>query len=377
MSDTTSTIAEPLKEEISIEERVEIEKLRRQLRRKSYPFLNFLRVAEGDVCEEDTFDSLMNMLQEPKDTLWKERTMAASIVGMANLSAEKKRFAAQTLGYVLKNPQAVKRSRIPARLSRTLVRSMLLMALVGVGGGILGALFAEPSGDLELNTLGILLILLIAAILGGVAGSILGAILSPLFLPLWLAVDNSRSDRVRAAAATALGRLRQPETVGALALGNVEGNARIRRASAHALMLVLPTLTPEYYGQLEADAVPNMIRALEQQEAEEDPFPEERMLDLALMEALGKVGDGRAVRIVQILAEEGMTSEIREAATHLLPTLLERQRQEQNQKMLLRGASMPSTLPTHLLRPASNRVSEPPEVLLRPTAESDDRLAGS
>src|SRR5262249_22483297 len=82
---------------------------------------------------------------------------------------------------------------------------------------------------------------------------------------------DSRANRVRAAVARALGRLRVPISVNALAEASIEkgrlhqasGDNKVRQAAWEALLDVLPTLTPDHYGKLRAQTVPNLCRLLQ------------------------------------------------------------------------------------------------------------------
>ncbi|HLK55695.1 MAG TPA: HEAT repeat domain-containing protein [Chthonomonadaceae bacterium] len=202
-------------------------------------------------------------------------------------------------------------------------------------------------------------------------------------MPIWLSIDNSHVNRVRRAAAIALGRLRFPESVGALARGAVDRNASVRQASAQALSIVAPLLTSEHYGKLEAEAVPNLCNALVyyekgSREMDKDIFPNfaKRREELELLEALEKVGDGRAIPTVQWIVQGGTDQDLRATARRILPLLLERERKEKEHQILLRGSEAPAASPEQMLRPATINMTEPPEVLLRPTVQSVDRHAG-
>ncbi|HLK55697.1 MAG TPA: hypothetical protein VKU00_03995 [Chthonomonadaceae bacterium] len=352
----------PTSTDVSYPESREIHVLRERLRRKWR-----LKVLPSDVCDTRAFHAHLNKLLEPNDALWEEQIFATWIVGRADLNAEQKAYAVQALSSVLSNPPDMRRKRRLSRWSRGLFRSTCTMAGVGVVGVLLWLIsfLLNKEIGIGLSTSA----MLFAVIAGGVAGAMLGIVFHPLLMPIWSSIDNVYANRVRRSAAIALGRLQQPESVGVLALGAVDGHASVRRASAEALSVVLHLLTPEHYGKLEADAVPNLCRALNRQAY----FPLE-MTTLTpefLFEALEKVGDGRAVKTVLNLAEQGLTRPTREAATRLLSILLERQRKENEAQMLLRGSEIPSVAPEQLLRPASNAVSDASEVLLRPAGTNE------
>jgi hypothetical protein len=160
---------------------------------------------------------------------------------------------------------------------------------------------------------------------------------------------------VRVAAADALSRLCVPETCGVLAGALYDPRPAIRRAAAVGFRATLPRLTPEHYGALDTLAVPNLCRVLQHPDTS---------LALAALTALEKVGDGRALPFVARAAQRGRSPEARALAARVLPLLQERLRQEQDRRILLRGASAPPTDAAWLLRAADR--SEPPEQLLRP-----------
>jgi hypothetical protein len=159
-----------------------------------------------------------------------------------------------------------------------------------------------------------------------------------------LSLDRKQNNRVRAAAAVALGRLQSVESVGALTTALYDHSAAVRRAAVPALKSALPLLTPEHYGQLGVQAIPNLCRALGHGD---------ELLVLHVLDALEKVGDGRAVQPVEETATRGRTDRIRQMAIRILPLLQERQRQESASKMLLRAAVPTESAPHTLLRPVS------------------------
>src|SRR5262249_32296509 len=127
--------------------------------------------------------------------------------------------------------------------------------------------------------------------------------------------------------------------------------APTRTAALPALRSALSTVTPEHYGRLGSACVPNLCRALEYAD---------QSLHVEILEALEKIGDGRAVPTVRRLAQKGSPT-----AARILPALLARQLQENESKMLLRSASLSSATPKELLRPASETSTTEPQQLLR------------
>jgi|SRR5579871_752209 len=383
MFDKAPEISDLVSSDISAEERAEITTLIKRLRGRW--FLKHLRVLQNDHCDADAFRSLMSWLRDPNDALWEEQVLGTWIIGRVSLNAEQKETATHTLCSILRNPPDMRRMRRSSRWARGLVRSIGTMTAVGAGVGLIWLLYAIFTAENGRDWLipAILVGGICALWLGGIFGCLVGIVCNPLLMPIWLSIDNSHVNRVRRAAAIALGRLRFPESVGALARGAVDRNASVRQASAQALSIVAPLLTSEHYGKLEAEAVPNLCNALVyyekgSREMDKDIFPNfaKRREELELLEALEKVGDGRAIPTVQWIVQGGTDQDLRATARRILPLLLERERKEKEHQILLRGSEAPAASPEQMLRPATINMTEPPEVLLRPTVQSVDRHAG-
>ena len=162
-------------------------------------------------------------------------------------------------------------------------------------------------------------------------------------------------------AARTLAILQLPQSVGAL--------ARVSRTASpgfdfvrNALSRLLPTLTEKHYGQLGSDATPELCNLLTTN-LYDRPFAEKALA------AIGKVGDGRAVKTVEKLAQLRRESPLRELAASVLPILMARREQENHSAMLLRGSSAPPVEAGELLRAAAQSAPTPPEMLLRPASE--------
>jgi len=90
-----------------------------------------------------------------------------------------------------------------------------------------------------------------------------------------------------------------------------------------------------------------------------------------VLEALEKIGDGRALPFVQRLTDHYADDSFRELVTRVLTTLRERKQLEDDRRMLLRGSTTPNADPSLLLR--STNGSELPEMLLRPAVSEHPR----
>src|SRR5205807_1857646 len=85
-----------------------------------------------------------------------------------------------------------------------------------------------------------------------------------------------------------------------------------------------------------------------------------------LLGALEKVGDARAIPIVQRSAQAWQEGALVEAANRALITLEERRRLETERATLLRGAGTPGIAEEELLRASISQADGAPEELLRP-----------
>jgi hypothetical protein len=99
-------------------------------------------------------------------------------------------------------------------------------------------------------------------------------------------------------------------------------------------------------------------------------------LSIALLQAIEKVGDGRALPEVERVANTEAVNEhherIRAAAERCLTVLRERVEQERLGHTLLRPASAPDTPAVTLLRPAQGPGESDPERLLRPAEPQEE-----
>lgn len=186
-----------------------------------------------------------------------------------------------------------------------------------------------------------------------------------ILIPISLSQYKRHLIRVKLAAATALGRQVQPESVDELAYGVSARNPGLVRTCLQTLKTVLPTLTPNHYGRLAGETVPRLCQVLERPELL--TFLGEEGV-LCFLDALEKVGDGRAVEAVQAVAARPESSEaLRARAEAVRRVLLERRRLEQDRSMLLRGSQSDAVRPDTLLRAARNGdATLPEEELLRP-----------
>ncbi|HLK55696.1 MAG TPA: hypothetical protein VKU00_03990 [Chthonomonadaceae bacterium] len=322
---------------------------------------------ETHEMETQAFDALLKTLKRPAEVQWRKISQAAETLGQAQLSEQQAHIAANSLCMVLANQQTKPWQRLLLHALRMGMRVALPLCLAGIALAIwhyYGNLDCKLDSDCEGPYWG----MEILTGLGFYGFCILSLWVALLSVP----IDLNYGNRTRAAAARALGRLRISESAGPLAKA-VLWRRWIRATAVQALNSILPTLTAEHYGQCEAELVPNLCRILNRQQWLGFMDVDELEMESAILKALEKVGDARAITTIQRLAKNGRSPYSREAAQRLLPILLERQNQEIAPQMLLRGSHISSASPEQLLRPASNTVSEPPEVLLRPAGAEEAR----
>jgi len=345
--------------------------LRRIRIRRSWPWMGE-SLFDTEQYAPWVFAELQTLLRTPDSRRWRERLLAAGTMGCLPLKREDKKAATQTLGEILANIQTSSRRRMAGRLKRAFGAAYLtafsLHALLWVAATLWFS-FGFDSGIAAFSEL----LLFPVMLLVGAISSVFWAIpIYPVVLPFYVAADMRRQNRIRAAAATALGRIGQPEGVSFVAQALCDKSPLVRKAAQEALPLLLPRLTSDHYGLLASDLTPNLCRALRQEARKREPASEE--WTMALLQALEKVGDGQAVEPVQALTNAQYPERIRQEAERILPVLQARRRQESDPKILLRGAATPASEPEELLRAAVNSTEEKPEQLLRIPVEKAENL---
>jgi HEAT repeat protein len=289
-----------------------------------------LALIRGETLE--TIRPLVGALADPSPKRWRERAVAAWTLGKARLGSQDTDTAVSALLEVLENGC---RESLWRRYRRALGRSLLTASCAGMAAFLLFALYLDDR-----------------------FGYIPLAIAAPALLLRWfhsLLNDVWCRDRVRAAAATALGHLRAPESAGTLAAVLHDGDPDVRHAAAQALHELLPTLTAGHFWLLGAQSIANLGRALSCPDG---------TLAFRVLEALEKVGTSHAIPFVERAARRGRTARFRDAASRVLSLLHERQSQENQRFTLLRPAEAPDA--SLLLRPARASGECDTQQLLRP-----------
>jgi hypothetical protein len=321
-------------------DRVEAEEIERLVKRipardPVHKLAVFLR--QGLTPPPELVVKTLKTLEKPSSRNWRQRAVAAWALGQTPLAPDQREIAAGWLEHVIVRYHRLDQE---GRLARAYLRVLTFFVTVGLGIAVFGSEGLEP-----------LLVTPFASLP-----------LSILFYPFSARIDRQRVNRVRAAAASAAGRLGVAHTVMVLAPAAAERPRNVRHAAAEALKSVLPVLHEGWYGHIPADTVEWLIRLLHH---------EDDALVIAVLRALGQVAGGGAVQAVERAAQRGRTGEIRREAEAALPALRRRQEQERQAETLLRPAAV-LPQPDILLRPAQNLGESDAAVLLRPGGSGDE-----
>jgi hypothetical protein len=188
------------------------------------------------------------------------------------------------------------------------------------------------------------------------AGMILKACLS---VPSPAQIDQRKLTHLRFLI-EALGRVGHP--VGIASLVKTSAHSSLQDVTTTALSRITAGLRAGDYGTLPPQAVPALCNGLITASPKTVPV---------ILQALTIVGDGRAIEKVEYLARMDLRSEIREAATLLLPILLQRDRESHTSSVLLRASHAPLESGQTLLRATQEQPTADPSQLLRMATPAD------
>jgi HEAT repeat protein len=195
---------------------------------------------------------LVTTLTDPSARRWRERVLCARAPGQARLNREQTALAAEALAAVLTDQLADDtRDKREAACHRwpwfaSLPDVALLLLANRLPDLVAAANTTTDSSTRSEPALSPGAILFLQTALIGLTTAIV--CLPPLIQAALIDLADRRILRVRIAAAEALGHLRQPETVGALAAVLNTLSPRLRRAVETTLFATLPTLTFDHYG---------------------------------------------------------------------------------------------------------------------------------
>lgn len=332
-------------------EREEVRKLARRLRR-SDPVrqIAFALLTEGpeEICSAHP---LINALMNLSEVRWRERAVAAWALGRVSLEESQKEEVVRLLCCVAANEQMGAGKRLLKRSVRAVLWTSLYGLLPFGVDQLLVHLSKFEDPDSLMPSPGFLYLLLTYW------GLCLLALTFP-FASLFL--DYNRNLKVRKYSIRSLCRLGSPASIGTLAGLIKKPDMIVSAESETALKHLLPYLTPEHYPDY-SDATPHLCRLLG---GADWPF------SLQVLEALEKIGDGRAVEVIERLTKRGLHWKVQEEAERILPLLQERQRKEKDPRRLVRAADIPEGLST-LLRPAAGNSPSEPQAFLRAVSLSE------
>ncbi len=289
-----------------------------------------------EVAEEDASIVLASILNSSA-WRWRQHNLAMWTLGRMPLSSQKKQRVASALS------DFVKQKGLAGFYQVALFWLLFVMTLIAVGApvnGVEGGWSTFPA--------------------------VLGACVSAPFVWLTASVwGDLRFNLLRATAVETLGLIALPESAEAIAYAmyemayNRKGlfDRRLWRAAIAAFPQALASLTSARYLQMGASFVPNLSHLL-------DHLKEPLQLDI--LEALGKMGDGRAVIPIRRFLLRTKSVATSTTAQRILPILERRQAQETAHSTLLRASSKPNDAPNVLLRPAYGGYEDQPQSLLRP-----------
>ncbi len=350
----------------------------RHLRKRSPVKQAAETVLQGEALSDAQLSTLLRCLGNTSANRWNERMLASWLLGNAPFTDEFTLDAITALGATVEKSHKQDRFRVFGRFvwRSAGYYSFLVLAVTGMDafirnytpfllevwdamGAWLAAL-AHPYMDLVDSSVKVIndynpnfsnpiqLVLFV---------SLLTLIPAPISLPISLLLDRRRQNRVRKEATASLTQLGSVEALPYLLASIGSARGELYQELLDGIATLLPRLTPEDYGRLRSDTVPNLCYLL-------NNFTGNFLL--TVLEAVGKIGDSRAITAVQRLAEGDAPPQIREAANRILPILMARREQESHSRNLLRASKEPIS-EKELLRPSQAAAETQPETLLRPS----------
>ena len=213
-------------------------------------------------------------------------------------------------------------------------------ALALLYGVAVGALIALASATFfATDTDPFLLRVLLSLSIGSAAAGLFTVFATPLF---WFGLSLFETKGVRAiqrAAVSAASQIGGPECIAALN-DHVGYHTAIQAEALLAIKQILPTITPDCYGRLPANAGPTLCKMAES-------FDED--LAWLAVDAIGRAGGGNCLEVITHIVHASPSKQVRTRAAAILPLLLERYDRETSAGTLLRPSQSAPT--EHLLLP--------------------------
>ncbi len=186
---------------------------------------------------------------------------------------------------------------------------------------------------------------------------------------LYVSLVDSPINKVREAAAIALGRLKVTGAVGDLCQamahpsGTVSGGDKsVRLASAWSLNNILPKLVDNGYGQVPASTLAGACKLL---------IGSSDRITIRALTTISLAGGGSCISAVERCEKRAKNPIVKAAAEEALVVLRARQVREQAPQRLLRPSELQVTEELKLLRPVADSESDN-TYLLRPHQDEDD-----
>ena len=311
--------------------------------------------------EVPTHQPLLDALADVEPKRWRECAVAAWAAGhSANQDPVQQKTIMLRLCQILaKEEMQVRRPLLNRMLKRGMSAAPASLAIGAlITGGFLA--FSLSNGyQIEAG---------VRFLIAGALGSLFyGVLTSPIALGMLAGYDRQRIDKVRAAAAEALGNLKSPDSLDVLAVAAAGRGRELRTSAQDALLKVLPAITSEHYGLQLSETMRCLCQVLRDADAP---------LALAILSAMHHIGDATAIQTVTRLISRGQTAQVRQAAALLLPILLQRMEQENAPGVLLRASQSNATSPHTLLRATISHPEQDGQELLRAAAGSGETLTG-
>ena len=278
--------------------------------------------------------ALTPALWDSSPSKWRMRLIIAWLLGRWKLDGEEKDRAAHALCATM---QKRKHGLLETPLSRAAILAVGLSSLA-----MIAARLAPATQFL--------------ALAGGLA-VIWGLALFAL-LPGYRSGDLNNQTAERRVAIAALGRLKIIESIPVLAIAAVDHDIQLNKVADRALEATLPLLTAAHYGHLSADVVPNLCELLSDYRY---------VRTITILEALEKIGDGRAIPAVTPLAQSYLA--VQNKAKDVLIVLEQRVRESSEPYTLLRPSAAGEQ--DTLLRAGGTGAGEPESQLLRPNSKPE------
>ena len=299
--------------------------------------------------QELPVEFLKSVLNDRSPKMWRERALAAWALAVFPLETHQVHDATILLSDLLAGRIAHDRFAAGCGLSYAIGICICFCATVAT-------IIANQSLNGGVDWMGMIGTLVFVAFGCAIVGLPVGVAIGSLVIPIYVVRDKRRLNYIRAAAAKSLSRMATPHAISALAGAAKDGDKTVRETSLESLRTHLPRVTEKHYGSLRRDTIPGLCGLLNSTE---------RKLQLEVLEALIKVGDGRALQPVDQLYSTTQDEEVQKVCLRAIAVLTVRAENEKSAELLLRSSAAPSDQSATLLRPAGASTEHDEAQLLR------------